>query len=366
MFKKDLKITTTGLTIPFTGLRKQYNNLRQEILDVTDEVLRSGQLMDGNYTAEFAHWISRKNGVKYATLCHSGTQALEIIAEYFRSKISITPPTVVVPALTYPATANAWIRAGWNIYILDTDNYGQMDYRKLPHDLSYQAVCLVGLYGQSVHQHWRNHGDIIVEDAAQHWLADKCHRHSESTAISFDPTKNFANYGNGGAVVTDRYELQEFARDYVNNGKYLKHSEIGTNSRMSEVDCAQMMVKTRHLNAWQHRRATIAAYWMNRLEKSPVRSLIDKSNFDKHCYHKFVIEVDQRDIVQRNLSLRKIETKIHYAEPLQELPVFQQYQGPDMLSASYALSRRCLSLPIYPELLDIEVEYIIDQLLEIV
>jgi dTDP-4-amino-4,6-dideoxygalactose transaminase len=77
-----------------------------------------------------------------------------------------------------------------------------------------------------------------------------------------------------------------------------------------------------------------------------------------------VIEVDQRDIVQRNLSLRKIETKIHYAEPLQELPVFQQYQGPDMLSASYALSRRCLSLPIYPELTDLEVEYIIDQLLD--
>ena len=167
-------MTTTGLTIPFTGLRKQYNNLRQEILDVTDEVLRSGQLMDGNCTAEFAHWISRKNGVKYAILCHSGTQALEIIAEYFRSKIGITPPTVVIPALTYPATANAWIRAGWNIYILDTDNHGQMDYRKLPEDLSYQAVCLVGLYGQSVHQHWRNHGDIIIEDAAQHWLADNC------------------------------------------------------------------------------------------------------------------------------------------------------------------------------------------------
>jgi dTDP-4-amino-4,6-dideoxygalactose transaminase len=297
-------------------------------------------------------------------LCHSGTQALEIIAEYFRSKLSITPPTVVIPALTYPATANAWIRAGWNIYILDTDNHGQMDYRKLPRDLSYQAVCLVGLYGQSVHQHWPNHGDIIVEDAAQHWLADKCHRHSESAAISFDPTKNFANYGNGGAVVTNRYELQEFARDYVNNGKYLRHSEIGTNSRMSEVDCAQMIVKTRHLAAWQSRRSTIAAYWMNRLEKSPIRSLIDKSNFDKHCYHKFVIEVDQRDIVQRNLTLRKIETKIHYAEPLQELPVFQQYQGPDMLSASYALSRRCLSLPIYPELTDLEVEYIIDQLLD--
>jgi perosamine synthetase len=76
--------------------------------------------------------------------------------------------------------------------------------------------------------------------------------------------------------------------------------------------------------------------------------LIDDTNFATHCYHKFVIELNNRDILQRNLALRKIETKIHYAEPLQELPAYQHYPGPDMLAASYALSRRCLSLPIYP------------------
>jgi len=357
-------MTSTGLTIPFTGLKKQYNNLRTEILDVTDEVLRSGNLMDGNYTAEFAHWLSRKNGMKYVVLCHSGTQALEIIALYFKERMGIEPPTVIVPALTYPATANAWIRAGWNVYILDTNHNGQMDYKKLPRDLSYQAVCLVGLYGHSVDRHWKNAGDIIVEDAAQHWLADRCHRHSEAAAISFDPTKNFANYGNGGAVVTNRYELQEFAKDFVANGKHLKHSDIGTNSRMSEVDCAQLMVKTRHIDRWQQRRRDIVQHWTDRLKGTQVRSLIDDTNFEKHCFHKFVIEVDQRDILQKNLALRKIETKVHYADPLQELPAYQHYPGPDPLAASYSLSRRCLSLPIYAELTDLEVEYIIDQVVD--
>ena len=328
--------------------------------------MRSGQLMDGNYTAEFAHWLARKNGMKHATLCHSGTQALEIIAEYVRSHVGITPPTVVIPALTYPATANAWIRAGWNIYILDTDHNGQMDYRKLPSDLSYQAVCLVGLYGHSVDRNWKNHSDTIIEDAAQHWLADRCRRHSAAAAISFDPTKNFANYGNGGAIVTDEFELNEFARDFVANGKHTRHANIGTNSRMSEIDCAQMMVKTRHIDAWQHRRGNIARHWIERLKGTRVRTLIDDNNVDRHCYHKFVIEVGNRDILQRNLTLCKIETKVHYAEPLQELPAFQHYQGPDMLAASYALSRRCLSLPIYPELTDLEVEYIIDQVLDCV
>ena len=358
--------TTTGLTIPFTGIRRQYNAIRTEILDATDEVLRSGILMDGNYTAEFTNWIANKNRSKYAILCHSGTQALEIIALYFSQRIGIQPPTVVIPALTYPATANAWIRAGWNVYILDTDNYGQMDYRKLPKDISYQAVCLVGLYGQSVWNTWGGTGDLKIEDAAQHWLSNQGNRNSEAAAISFDPTKNLANYGNGGAIVTYNRQLIEFARDQVNNGKYMKHSDVGTNSRMSEVDCAQMMIKTKYIDQWQRRRKEIAGYWAERLTKAEIRCLIDQSNFKDHCYHKFVIDIDRRDQVKKDLAVRKIETKIHYEEPLQELPAFQEYQGPDMLAASYALSRRCLSLPIYPELTDLEVEYVIDQLLSCV
>lgn len=358
--------TTIGLTIPFTGLRKQYNNLRQEILDVTDEVLRSGVLMDGNYTAEFSDWLARRNKVNYVQLCHSGTQALEILAQYLRDQIGIDPPTVLIPALTYPATSNAWIRAGWNIHIVDTDSYGQMDYRKVPQLISYQAVCLVGLYGQSVWNSWDQLSDYLVEDAAQHWLSDNCTRVGEAAAISFDPTKNLCNYGNGGAILTKNRSIIEYARDFVSNGKYGGHANIGTNSRMSEIDCAQMMVKTRYIDAWQARRKKIVEHWIERMQGSAVRPLIDASNIKSHCFHKFVIEVDNRDTVAKILAQCKIETKVHYQDPLQELPAFQSYQGPDIMAASYSLSRRCLSLPIYPELSDLEVEYIIDQLLDCV
>ena len=101
-----------GLVIPFTGLKKQYNTLRTEILDVTDEVLRSGQLMSGNYTAEFENWLAKKNQSKYAVTCHSGTNALEIIATYYRAKSGINPPRAVIPSMTYVATANAFANAG--------------------------------------------------------------------------------------------------------------------------------------------------------------------------------------------------------------------------------------------------------------
>ena len=97
--------TTTGLTIPFTGLRKQYNNLRSEILDATDEVLRSGQLMNGNYTAEFEDWLARKNHSRYAITCHSGTHALEILAEYYKKELNMLHPIVLIPSVTYAATA---------------------------------------------------------------------------------------------------------------------------------------------------------------------------------------------------------------------------------------------------------------------
>jgi dTDP-4-amino-4,6-dideoxygalactose transaminase len=354
-----------GLQIPFTGLKKQYNNLRTEILDATDEVLRSGQLMSGNYTAEFENWLARKNHSKYAVTCHSGSQALEIIAEHYRLQSSTHPPRAVVPSMTYVATANAFIRAGWEVYIVDTDAYGIMDKKKVPNDLSVQATVLVGLYGHGVEnfgdKFWAT--DLVIEDGAQHWLANNSNRLGDATAISFDPMKNLNAYGNGGAVVTDDLDLLEFAREWCNNGKP-KHAGIGTNSRMSEVECAQMMVKTRYIDTWQQRRAEIAQYWMSRLKNTGIRSLITAQNAGTHAFHKFVIDLDHRDILQQNLAIKQIETRIHYKEPLHELPAYTDCVGPDILSVASALSRRVLSLPLYPELTDLEVEYIIDQVID--
>jgi dTDP-4-amino-4,6-dideoxygalactose transaminase len=175
--------------------------------------------------------------------------------------------------------------------------------------------------------------------------------------------KNLNAYGNGGAVVTDDMDLLEFAREWTNNGKPA-HTAIGTNSRMSETESAQMMIKTRYIDQWQARRKTIAKYWMRRLEGSGVRTLIDAGNFETHSYHKFVIDVDNRDILARNLAVKGIETRVHYKEPLHELPAYADYTGPDILSVASALSRRVLSLPIYPELTDLEVEYVIDSVLD--
>ena len=357
---------TTGLTIPFTGLQRQYNNLRTEILDVTDQVLASGRLMDGQNTVDFETWLANKNHVKHAVTCHSGTQALELVASFARQRLGINPPTILVPSMTFPASANAFVRAGWNLHFVDTDAYGNMDLKKIDPDTSYQAILGIGLYGAALPKGLRNHMGVgLIEDAAQHWLSNDCTRYG-STAISFDPMKNLGNYGNGGAIVTDDHELLNYARGWINNGKNTGHAEVGTNSRMSEVDCAQMLVKTKYLGDWQEVRRRIAMYLMDRFADSPVRCLINETNFDKHCFHKFVVDIDNRDDVLKKMQAKGIDVKIHYTHPIHELPAYQHCQGPDMLSAASSLSRRCLSLPIYPELAPAEVEYIANSLLDCV
>ena len=362
-----------GLKIAFTGLQKQYNNLRSEILDATDEVLRSGQLMDGNFTAEFENWLARRNSVKYAVTCHSGSQALEIIAAYYATEHSMpNPPTVLIPAVTYMATANAFMRAGWDVHFVDVDSHGIFDMRSIP-DVSYQAMVLVGLYGAAIThigdtKIWRQTvlaDGLVIEDAAQHWLSADSVRIGQAAAISFDPMKNLAAYGNGGAVVTNHADLYRYARAWCNNGKP-NHNLTGTNSRMSEVECAGLLVKSRYIDQWQKRRSSIAAYWIEKIKTQSLRCLINRDNIHEHACHKFVIEVDHRDHLARDLAVRGIETRVHYEQPLHEIDIYRQWPGPSFLSSASALCRRVLSLPIYPELTDLQVEYIADQVLECV
>ena len=351
------------MNIPFTGLKRQYANLREEILDVTDQVLTSGHLMNDAFTHYFEEWLADKNHSRHAVLCHSGTQALEILANYYCT-FGFMPdqPTILIPSMTFPASANAFINAGWNVHFVDTNAYGNMNLDLISDE--YDAVLAIGLYGAALPNKIRKY-PTVIEDAAQHWLSDNCTRMGNGSAISFDPMKNLNNYGNGGAVVTNNINLADYARNWIDNGKLSGHAEIGSNSRMSEVDCAQMMIKTRHLDAWQERRKQIALRYIEAFKHAPFRCLIDDTNVFDHSFHKFVIDIDSRDQVQEKLKQAGIDTRVHYKHPLHELPAYQRYQGPNMLSAASSLSRRALSLPIYPELTDNEVEYIIKQVLTI-
>jgi dTDP-4-amino-4,6-dideoxygalactose transaminase len=345
-----------GWKIPHFGLQRQYRNLKDELLDATDRALSTGQLVGGKYTRDFESWLAAKTNARYAITVHSGSQALEIIARHallLHYENNKTTPTIKIPNLTYPATLNAFLNAGWKVQLVDTDKYGIL--------IAEPSVytCLVGLYGRKpwAHLTYSNVFSCIV-DGAQHWLCADGDIGS-GMAISFDPTKNLPSSGNGGAIVTNMVELYKFAIDYKDNGKSTDFSHLGTNSKMSEQDCAQLLVRTKYIDEWQERRHEIANYWIDCFKDLPLRCLTD--SIGPHAHQKFVMYMPDRNSLHTHLITEGVESKIHYDYTLGDLPMSNNLVKPDMLSTSVMLSRGVLSLPLYPELTDEEVEYIAEK-----
>jgi UDP-2-acetamido-2-deoxy-ribo-hexuluronate aminotransferase len=352
------------------GLDRQYKNLREELLEATDNALREGQLTDGVFAKQFKDWLSIKTKAHYVILCHSGTQALEIIARYERDTSPDQDPyanweydketyrTIRVPNLTYPATMNAFLSAGLKVELADTDRNGLL----LPQeeDELQKIECHVGLFGAPTVAVESDNGvgvlnnNIAIVDGAQHWLiADG--NIGTAMAISFDPTKNLNASGNGGAIVTNNQALYEFANQWRDNGKP-HHFYSGTNSKMSEIDCAHILVRAKYIDEWQERRKEIRQYYIEQFKHiQPLRCL--SAGFEIHADSKFVVYAGpERNDLVKWLERKDIETKIHYNIPLSELPIADDMVKPDLMSTSTMLTRSLLTLPMYPELTDAEIE----------
>jgi len=355
------------------GLDRQYTNHKHELLETTDSVLRTGRLVDGTYTDLLERWLQQYTKCDYAITVHSGTQALEIMAKYVSyNNFDVTVPIHVrVPDLTYVATMNAFVNSAiysrtyagrdYDIELVDVDKNGIM--RPLERDSINTYNCYVGLYGAPTPgMHTSN--DII--DGAQHWLIASNGDIGLGMAISFDPTKNLSASGNGGAIITNSEELARFARLYRNNGRGVQTDLVvaGTNSKMSELDCAHVLVRSQYIHKWQMRRRKIRKYYIDKFSNLPIRCL--SNNFPIHADQKFVIVMDSdRDKMLQHLLKHKIEARVHYTQTISELPSARFFcKTLDFLTTSTMLSRSVLSLPIYPELLDSEVEYIADTIVK--
>ena len=348
----------SGLHIPHFGLKRQFKNLKDELLQATVDSLKDGQLVGGHFTRSFEEWLKHRCKAKYAVTVHSGTQALEIIAKFKKDesdKIHTSPPVVLIPNLTYPATLNAFLKTGYRVILGDTDKYGILKFDSTPGVYN----CLVGLYGMQPWEQARIGGTSFstIVDGAQHWL--ECQGEVGSgMAISFDPTKNLPASGNGGAIVTNNEHLYLYACRYRDNFKPYFEEE-GTNSKMSEQDCAQILVRAKYINEWQTRRKEIAEFWCDRFKDLPLRCLSDTKI--PHAHQKFVVYLSERNSLHTHLMVNGINSKVHYEYVLGDLPTAKNLQKPDLLSTSVMLSRGVLSLPMYPELTDLDVDYIADK-----
>lgn len=344
--------------IPHFGLKRQYSELQEELLEATHEAMREGILINGPFTASLESWLCDYTGCKFATVTHSGTHALELIAGYHYDLSFLAgdeeAPRIRIPNLTFPATLNAFYSTGWDVEIVDTDSNGLMKFDEYEHDFN-TYTCFVGLYGANPN---RNFYSNTFVDGAQHWLSVNKQQVGDAMAVSFDPTKNLPSSGNGGAIITDDESLYEWANVMKNNGKP-DHYYPGTNSKMSEVECAHLLVRSKYIGRWQSRRKQIRNYYLGRFEDMPFRCL--SKSFDNHADQKFVIYTQDRNELFKYLTDLGIEVKIHYPYALSELPIAKDIiKKPDIISTSLALTRGVLSLPIHPELTDSEIETIAD------
>jgi len=357
--------------ILFFGISRQYASLRDQLLDITDHVYRSGQVLDGEQTLKFEQAIARRCDRRHAISVGSGTQGL-IFALQATQPAELKNSAVLIPAVSFAATLNAPLQARRRPVICDVDHQGLMDLATLGDtfkDIGANAVMYVNLYGNCldydkfrIHTKFFNEELYIIEDAAQSFGASyrgiPSGKMGDISVLSFDPTKNLPNYGSGGMVLTDDTDFADAIINFKNNGKDSGHHQSGTNSKMSESECAQMLVKLEHFDAWQRRRAKIADYYIETL--FPYLDILIPNKDVVHSWHKFVVRVkSKRSRLQTFLLNEGVETKIHYADPLYDLPLgydfadnTKPYQGAE------TLCRETLSLPIYPELTDGEVEHI--------
>jgi dTDP-4-amino-4,6-dideoxygalactose transaminase len=356
--------------IPFFGVDRQYDNLREEILDATDLVYASGQVLDGHRTKLFEQTIAKMTERKYAVAVNSGTQALIFALRAVNNDTSLD--NVLIPSQSYVATVNSVLEAGYDPVFCDVDAVsGLMDFSQIPlHSNDISAIMYVNLFGNILeqerlvtYQEIFATGNIpIIEDAAQsfggYYRGVPSGKLGDISCLSFDPTKNLNSYGSGGMILTDNINYFELCLAYRDNGKSYEHNITGTNSKMSEADCAQMLVKLKYFDSWQARRTEIAEYYTTELDGYVNMIPIDPNV--EHAWSKFVIHHHSRGTLNIDLSNKGVETKIHYPVPLHLFPVSYANSEVGILEGAESFSRTCLSLPIYPELEDYEVEYIVD------
>jgi dTDP-4-amino-4,6-dideoxygalactose transaminase len=341
--------------------------MRPELDAAVARVIESGRFLLGDEGRAFEEEFAAAMGAEHAVGLASGTDAVELALR----AVGIGPgDEVVTQANTCVPTVTGIVRAGGTPVLCDVDPAsGVMDLESLAGAIGERtrAVVPVHLYGQcadteAIVEVCEPRGIAVVEDCAQAHGASLRDRPAGTIgaagAFSFYPTKNLGALGDGGAVATGDAGVAErlrLLRHYGQTDRY-RHGSFGVNSRLDEIQAAILRAKLPHLGEWTERRRTIAARYSEALRGTPVEPLAELAD-RRHVFHLYVVRAADRDRLQADLEARGVATLIHYPIPIHRQPPFAELAGgPVPLAAAEALCGRVLSLPLYPELEDAEVE----------
>jgi dTDP-4-amino-4,6-dideoxygalactose transaminase len=356
--------------VPFINLAAQFAALKNELLPVVEQTLAAGYYVLGPNVAALEQELAAYTGARFGVGVNSGSDALTLSLR----ALEVGPgDEVITTPFTYIAPAEAIHQVRARIVFADIDphtfNLNPTDVARritartkvlLPVHLFGQAAALTELRALAEPQ-----GIGLVEDCAQaigaKYQGQAAGSFGRLGCFSFYPTKNLGAVGDSGMVVTDDEALSQKLRMLRVHGierRYF-HELHGYNSRLDELQAAILRVKLPHLNRWNARRAEIAARYDAGLAGLPLR-LPATAAGNTHVYHVYAVLTRQRDALQQFLAERGVATIIYYPRPLHLQKVYDElgYREGDFPVAE-EISRRILPLPMYPELTDEQVDYVI-------
>lgn len=366
--------------IPLVDLGAQYQAHKDEFDAAISECLSRTSFVGGPdhkaLSQEFAEWC----GGGAAALVGNGTDALELALVEVLGQGDGTGQ-VIIPSHTFIATAEAILNAGYQPAFVDIDpdtflmDLGLIEAAITP---ATKAILPVHIYGQMVAMDRlaeiaRAHDLKLIEDAAQahgaRWKGDLPGTHSDAVCFSFYPGKNLGAWGDGGAVYSRDTDLIDRITMRANHGrtdKYL-HEFIGRNSRLDGMQAAVLRVKLRHIDDWNAARRAVAKRYTDRLAGQNGIKCPTTAGDAEHVYHLYVVEVEDRDRVRSALNDAGIGAGVHYPVPLHEQPALLNLgYAPNALPVTQKAGQHILSLPIYPEMTEDQVDRVCDALIDAV
>jgi dTDP-4-amino-4,6-dideoxygalactose transaminase len=362
--------------VPLIDINAQNRTIWPELRAAIDPVVAEGQFILGPAVERFERHFAEYVGARHCVGLDNGTSALHMAL----IACDIGPGDEVI---TTPLT---WISTSWAIsYVGATPVYVDIDpttYTLDPERVARaitprtRAILPVHLYGHAAELEplWelcQAHGLILIEDAAQAHGARYAGRHVGTLGrvgcFSFYPGKNLGAFGEAGAIVTDEAAVAERVRglrDHAQRGRH-HHVEIGFNSRMDGLQGAVLDAKLRHLDRWNALRARHARRYQELLADVPGLFLPRAAVAERHAWHLFVILVRGRSRHQLRelLSAARVMAGIHYPTLVPYQPAYARLgYSPGDFPVAEDVAVNCLSLPLYPEMTDEQIEQVTDVL----
>lgn len=360
-----------NMQIPFVDLYAQYLTIKEEIDFVISDVIKNSLFIRGPYVDKFEVMFAEMMEREYCVSCANGTDALYIAMV----ALGVKPgDEVIAPAHSWISTTQTITQAGGRVVLCDTErDTFTIDPSYIKEKITPKTVGIipVHLYGQpadmdAIMAIAKKHNLWVLEDCAQAHLArykgQLVGTFGDAASFSFYPGKNLGAMGDAGAIVTNDLALAEKMTMFARHGGLKKgdHRIEGINSRLDGLQAAILSAKLPHLKKWTALRQERSTRYSERLSKIVQVEVPVIAEGREHVWHLYVIKYKLRDALASYLNQRGVQTAINYPVALPFLPAYSHlnHKHSDFPNV-FRNQAEVLSLPLYPELSNLQMDKII-------